>query len=267
MKKKNAKAVVAVKPKKTALKTIEKELQWAGHEKLMIQPRSQQDIAQRQLIVNIAKIYNMPLLGITILANMPYINKDGLLYKAHEYFKIKSMRTEFIQYSKGPEESAIAKSTINTEEGIEVEGIGEASRASVKLDLVKNTLNMMAETRATNRAIRKLIAMKLWQDVEKRLNKEKLPQEIESKILDVGKSSYEEMDNQGEKNIKAPTKEDKIKEYALSAIDRCDDVDKLLNLINRIKKNKNYDQKIKDEIMLAANQKASILADMSAVNE
>ena len=253
-----------IKPKKTALKKIDKELHWTGHQKLMQRTTNRRDIQERQLMLSIAKVYNIPLPGITILANQPYINKDGLLYKAHEYFKITNIKTEFIQTALKPDETAIAKATVSTKEGIEVEGIGEASRINVKLDLVKNTLNMMAETRATNRAIRKLIAMKLWEDVEKRLTKEKINETEKAKILEVGRSSYEEMDN--ESKDKTTTDENSVRNMALAAIDRCDDVDKLLDLIKRVKKNKEYKEAIRKEIIEKANRKANMIADLRAVN-
>ena len=124
---------------------------------------------------------------------------------------------------------------------------------------------MMAETRATNRAIRKLIAMKLWEDVEKRLAKEKIDEAEKAKIMEVGKSSYEEMNNENKE--KAPTDENSVKNMALAAIDRCNDVDKLLDLIERVKKNKEYKEEIKREIIEKANRKANTLADLQALNE
>jgi len=254
----------AIKPKKNALRKIERDLQWVGHQRLMQKPKSQEDVQQRELMLSVAKVYNIPLPGITILANQPYINKDGLLYKAHEYFRITNIRTEFIQTALKPDETAIVKATISTKEGIEVEGIGEASRANIKLDLVKNTLNMMAETRATNRAIRKLIAMKLWEDVEKRLAKERIDETKKAKIIEVGKSSYEEMDNEG---TNLPTDENSIKEMVKVAVDKCDDLDKLFDLMENIRKSDMYSEATKREILRIIDEKANLLADLKALKE
>lgn len=172
------------------------DLSWVGQEKLMRAPATQADQRDRAMIMSVAKIYNMPALGVNVLANQPYINKDGLLYKLHEYFRVKQIKTEFIKMSLGKNEPAVVKATIIMKDGMEIEGIGEASVTNVKLEAVKNMLNQMAETRATNRAIRKAITLKLWTDVEKGLKKGNVSEDDKAIAIQAGTQSYEEMDNQ-----------------------------------------------------------------------
>lgn len=201
MAKKLVKRKVA-KKKTTAVAKVKNELSWVGQEQLMRSPASQAEQRDREMIMSVAKVYNIPALGVNVLANQPYINKDGLLYKLHQHFQVKQIKTEFIKMSLGKNEPAIVRATIIMKDGMEIEGIGEASATNVKLEAVKNMLNQMAETRATNRAIRKAITLKLWDDVEQGLKKAKnINDEDKMAIVQAGSQSYEEMDNQPVKKV------------------------------------------------------------------
>ena len=191
------KKLVKRKKKSTAVAKVKNELSWIGQEKLMRNPTNQAEQRDREMIMGVARVYNIPALGVNILANQPYINKDGLLYKLHQHFNVAKIKTEFIKMSLSKNEPAVVRVTIIMKDGMEIEGIGEASATNVKLEAVKNMLNQMAETRATNRAIRKAITLKLWNDVEEGLKKAKnINDEDKMAIIQAGSQSYEEMDNQ-----------------------------------------------------------------------
>lgn len=195
---KNKKTQVAVKQSKAVAKkgkNKEVALDWGS-------VTSKENQSLQALCMAVSKVYGVPPLGVNTLAGQPYLNKEGRLYLLHDIRKgkeaLKTSKTEYLQMSRTADEASICKVTLIFKDGLEVEGIGEASNKSVKLDAVKNTLNMMAETRAFNRAIWKAIGGSIWDRVEINLKKQKIATDslVAEKLLDAGKVSYEEMEGQ-----------------------------------------------------------------------
>jgi len=187
-------AVVLKKNKAYPLAIPKRKLAWGGH---MPKPANQQDAAVSDFCNKVAQIYGVPSMGVNAMGNQPYLNKDGRLYLLHELRKgkqaVRAIRVEFIQMSHNIDEPAVVKKTIFFKDGVEVEAVGEASKQSVKLEAVKQTLNMMAETRALNRAIWQAIAADVWNRVAENLAKSQLTEEEKQKVAEAGRVSYEEM--------------------------------------------------------------------------
>ncbi len=150
----------------------------------------------------VARVYGVPAMGITSILGQPYLNKDGRLFLLKELRKdkhsVKSMRVEFLKLSTSIIEPSIAKKTIVFNDGTEVEAMGEASKDSVGADSVKKTLNMVAETRALNRAIWQAIGGDVMERVDKNIHSLGLSDEEKEKIMEVSRSSAEEMDRPAE---------------------------------------------------------------------
>lgn len=148
----------------------------------------------------VAKVYGVPAHGISALGKQPYLNKDGRLYLLQELRKgdkeVRAIRVEFIQYSKSLSEAAIVKKIIVFRNDTEVEAIGEASQENVEVSNVKKTLNMVAETRALNRAIWVAIGADVMTRVQTNLEDEslKISPEDRDRIMEAGRVSYEEME-------------------------------------------------------------------------
>ena len=73
------------------------------------------------------------------------------------------------------------------------------------------------------------------------------------------------MSNKGDKPLLSTSSVEDVKRITMEAIDRCDNVDKLLDLIERVKQNKTYSKEVKEDIVKHANSRASILADLKCV--
>lgn len=182
-----------------AIAKIPKKLSWGG---LIPRPANTQEAGISMFCNQVAKIYGVPSMGVNAMGNQPYLNKDGRLYLLNALRKgraaVKAIRKEFIQLSKSLDEAAIVKTTIVFQNGVEVEAIGEASKDSVKLDAVKKTLNMMAETRSLNRAIWQAIAGDVWERVDQNLAKADMSESQRIKVAQAGQVSYEEVQGQTE---------------------------------------------------------------------
>lgn len=119
----------------------------------------------KKFIEEVASSLDMPPTGITLLGGNPYVNTAGLLYKTQkDERKVKSIRAEAIQ--RATEENgrrAIYKGIVEFQDGSSYENEGHASPESVKMRTLHNLdfLNMMAATRATNRAMRLATAVGL----------------------------------------------------------------------------------------------------------
>lgn len=150
----------------------------------------------------IAKVYGVPETGISAIGKQPYLNKDGRLYLLQELRKdehaVKAIRVEFIKYSSTPIEPSIVKKTIEFMDGVSVEAIGEASENSVGKQSIKLTLNMVAETRALNRAIWVAIAADIMKRVQDNLDNQEISDEDKARIMEAGRVSYEEMERPAE---------------------------------------------------------------------
>lgn len=146
----------------------------------------------------VAKVYGVPPTGIDAIGDQPYLNKDGRLYLLNELRTGKravlAIRSDFIKTSTTLIEPAIVKKTIVFKDKTEIEATGEASQDNVETASVKKTLNMVAETRALNRAIWTAIAADVMKRVAKNLKTLTITDADRARIVEAGKSSYEEME-------------------------------------------------------------------------
>ncbi len=147
----------------------------------------------------VAEMYEVPPTGVVSMANQPYLNKDARIFLLNSFIaekkvsRVKEMRTIFLQMSKTPEETAICKAVAILENGDYYEAVGEANRSSVKLDAVKNTLNMMAETRGLNRVIWKIVGGHTLNRVMDNIKKANVSDEEKETIVEAGRTSAEEV--------------------------------------------------------------------------
>ncbi len=185
---KSTKAVTAAKKKAIG------PLAWGS---VMTHITTQEEANARQMAVVVAEIYGVPHMCVTILGSQPYLNKEGRLFLLNELTKknpVAKIETEYLQISTAPNITAICKKRIVFKDGMFVEGIGEANPNNIKLNAVKATLNMMAETRALNRTIWQAIGSAIWERVAKNLKKKALTNAEMTTIVAAGQSSAEEMD-------------------------------------------------------------------------
>lgn len=180
----------------------------------------------------IASIYGVPTSGIDAIGTQPYLNKDGRLFLLQELRTgkqmVKAIHVEVLRYSTSIIEPAIVKKIIVFKDGTEVEAIGEASQDSVETDSVKKTLNMVAETRALNRAIWVAIAADVMKRVEKNLRSMDISEADRARIMEAGRVSYEE----AERPKGNETNTDKSKELYDKTIER---LEKLIGDDKRLK--------------------------------
>ena len=182
---------VVVRPEEYAKPQTVAKLNWGG----VMAPATDQ--RTRELAKQVAVVYGVPHLGVNIMAGQPYLNKEGRLYLLADICKgekgVQEIRTENLVLAQKPGDFAVVKATIVLKDGSKAEATGEASKESVKLAAVQQTTNMMAETRAMNRAIWKLIAGDVYKRIEKNLVHAQYPEEEKEKIRNAGRVSAEEM--------------------------------------------------------------------------
>lgn len=211
---------VAVAPTSKAVAAPKRAQAWGG---VIPKDNSGKEGAQTAEFCNkVAVIYGVPSLGVNAMGGNPYLNKDGRLFLLYDLCKdkdaVESISTEFLQMSLASDQASIARVTIKLANGLTVNATGEASSASVKLDAVKKTLNMMAETRATNRAIWKIVAQRVWDRVAE--NIATLSEEDQKRVINAGAVSAEEMDRPAPKI----TDDDTLIEHLKGKIDATDDL-------------------------------------------
>lgn len=154
----------------------------------------------------VAKVYGVPVNGISAIEGQPYLNKDGRLYLLDAICtgkrSVKAIRSDFIRVSTTAIEPSVAKKTIVFADK-EVEAIGEASQDSVNSKSVKHTLNMVAETRALNRAIWVAIGADVMKRATKNLETLDISDEDRARLMEAGRVSYEEMERPSDKQAEA----------------------------------------------------------------
>lgn len=189
MKKEKAVKATPKKTKRTTAVTVhtskpQKEMVWSNASEIMTSSREDIKTAVAQQMMNLATaVFKLPPQGVTILANQPYINKTGWKMKMREYYEDKyRIRTEWKHLATPNEKYAICEAVIEVKEKggwDEVSrAIGEANEASIKLQAVKQTLNMMAETRAKNRAMSEFIGARALEDAVKTLTNMRSKNEV-----------------------------------------------------------------------------------------
>jgi hypothetical protein len=213
MKKEKAKKVTSKKTKSAMVvhtsKPEKKEMIWSGASQIMASGREDIKTAVAQQMMNLATaVFKLPPQGITILANQPYINKVGWKIKMREYHTDKyRIKTEWKHFADPNEQYAIVQAIIEVKDSKgnweEVSrAIGEATKTNIKLAAVKETLNMMAETRAKNRAMSDFIGARAIEDAVKMLGdmrkKNQVSEEQAHVITEAAKVTAEEMPAQQE---------------------------------------------------------------------
>ncbi len=106
-------------------------------------------------VTQFCKELDIPIAGVTLFQGRPYVNKIGLLSKAHK-IGLLGIEIEPIKNAwESKEMSASYKATVTMRDGSKFEDEGWASLQSVKMSTLKNPdyINMMAITRAKNRAL------------------------------------------------------------------------------------------------------------------
>lgn len=153
---------------------------------------------EKDLILKVAEAFELPVVCVGVQGGMPYINKDGLLYKLEEYHgeEIQSLTSKGIQYSLKKGERAVFESTLVLTNGKTFNAVGEADDENVKLAAVKTTPNLMAETRSQNRVIRRAIQAQMLKQMFSNLNKgkNKSDDDVIDIIENAVSSSVEEME-------------------------------------------------------------------------
>ena len=218
---------------KALVKKTEKALMWGSI-------TSQDNVSV--LATKVAQVYGIPPMGVTILGNLPYLNKDGRLMLYEELAKQPlEIETEWIQYSKNTEESAICRKFLVKDGKRILDAIGEASRASVKLEMVKNTLNMMAETRALNRVIWLAIAAKVFDRVKTNLSLMNVTEEEAKAVTEAGRVSAEEITETPKKEATKKLAEPELFVAVKKMIDNPDHTKgTLLDLMTRVAHDKRF---------------------------
>jgi len=248
---------MAKKTTEVAVVKKEKTLAWGGNvPKIGVQEQNAEVV--KQFCNQVAQIYGVPSVGVNAMGGQPYLNKDGRLFLLNDIKKgprrVKSMRTEFIQLSTGLDVPSIAKRTIEFADGLVVEAIGEASKDSVKLAAVKATLNMMAETRATNRAIWQAISGDVMNRVAINLSQMNAPAYVQNIVNKAGTVSYEEV---------SPEVVDKMYEEAVATIDACKSVDTLIEYDKKIQSSKKYSDEQKANLHELINFQVDVINESS----
>lgn len=244
------------KEKKTTsiVKKDDNPLKWGG---VMTPANTNEEKRTREACAMVAKVYGVPPMGVNMMGSQPYLNKDGRLYLLSELRKgknaLEKIETEYLKLSLAPTEPAICKKRLVFKDGTIVEGIGEASQDNVKLAAVKLTLNMMAETRALNRAIWQAIAGDTYNRVAKNLKKENLSEEQAAMALKAGEVSAEEMNFPTGEGRGTGLRQDRSNEEsynnALTAIAQATNMTLLQGFSSRVKTQKNFNVEQKDQLL------------------
>lgn len=211
---------VKATPKKTKKNTNvvvhsskpEKPMIWSNASQIMATGREDIKTAVAQQMMSLATaVFKLPPQGITILANQPYVNKIGWKMKMREYYAEKyRIRTKWHHYADPSEQYAICEAIIEIKDSKgnweEVStATGEATKTNIKLAAVKETLNMMAETRAKNRAMSDFIGARTLEDAVKTLNEMRAKKEVTEEqahvITEAARVTAEEMGGNETKTV------------------------------------------------------------------
>jgi hypothetical protein len=184
----------------------------------------------------VAEVYGVPTNGISAIDGQPYLNKDGRLYLLDALCtgknSVRAIRSEFVKISTTAIEPSVVKKIIVFKDK-EVEAIGEASQDSVNSKSVKHTLNMVAETRALNRAIWVAIGADVMKRVHDNLEKMNISDEDRARLTEAGRVSYEEMDRPTDKQVDA--KASRMYEATAKRIDEIsNDEEKLRRALTKV---------------------------------
>lgn len=210
VKEKKATSKKAAKKKKTTNVVVhssnspeKRELAWSNASDIMANNREDLKAQVAQNMMQLATVvFELPPQGVTILANQPYINKMGWRIKGRQYHQDNyRLVTKWHHFADPNEKYAICEAIVEVKEKElwveKARAIGEASPANTKLQAVKETPNMMAETRAKNRAMFEFIGARTIADAVKKLTLMKSKQEVsDDQVLSITQAanvSAEEM--------------------------------------------------------------------------
>lgn len=195
---------VVVHTSTPAVKEQKKDLVWKNAGDIMASNREDLKTQVAQQMMSLATtVFKLPPQGVTILANQPYINKTGWKMKMREYFEDKyRIRIHWHHQATPNEKYAICEAKIEMKDkdgnwDEVASATGEATPQNIKLQLVKETLNMMAETRAKNRAMSEFAGARAIEDAVKTLTQMRKKKEVSddqaSAITEAAKVTAEEM--------------------------------------------------------------------------
>lgn len=121
---------------------------------MLVKPDQKLNPAQAQ-IKEFAEALDIPTTGVTLLGGKPYVNKIGLLHKAHQ-IGLQSITAEQLSNANENENmTAGYKAYIDMKDGSHFEAEGWGSPKSIQMKTLHNPdfINMTTETRAKNRAL------------------------------------------------------------------------------------------------------------------
>ena len=151
-------------------------------------------VEARNMLFLACQVFELPPQGVAILGGQPYINKVGWKVKQGVLAADSRIETKWIHHATPSEKYAIVEAYLLDKDGKELaRAIGEATEANIKLAAVKQTLNMMAETRAKNRVLYDALIQKTLTSAMDKMQEMQLSKDTQDKIGNAAKSSAEEM--------------------------------------------------------------------------
>lgn len=180
----------------TKAKALEKSFDWKEAALLIPNPKKGKETDDLRTRMALASAFNIPPQGINILQGKPYINTDGLEYKLHQHPKAFTFRTTIRhRFYEKVGDIAIVEVMGEDENGGFRSAVGTASAQN--MSMVKAYPNEIAETRAQNRVLRRVLVpyfmddfMSTWSDMGGDDRKEILQIIMKS---DFGRVSAEEL--------------------------------------------------------------------------
>ena len=191
------------KTKKKATKAVaikkESSMDWISATSIANTGRDDIKVAVAYKMAMLAsKVFEVPLQGITILGGQPYINKTGWQIKRLQKMPKARFEKTWHHLATPTEKYAIIDVRLLDEKGQELgSATGEAAPENIKLAAVKLTLNMMAETRAKNRATSEalsgIVLTEAVQTMNKMVKENKMTEKESEIITEAARTSAEEI--------------------------------------------------------------------------
>lgn len=198
---KAVKAKTVKKPAKSKELAIKKDVDMSWAAATNIANMQREDIAAtgaKKMVMLASKVFELPIQGLTILGGQPYINKTGWSIKRHQ--KLEGTRFEITWHHLAipNEKYAIAEAKLlDKNDKVIAQAIGEATPENIKLKAVQQTLNMMAETRAKNRAMADALTGMIYVEAVEKMNKmlkeQKITEHEAATISEAARTTAEEM--------------------------------------------------------------------------
>jgi len=155
----------SAKEKKVLVK-LAKKPSWSDAGILMKKGATEKEQQNQQMIIALSVAFDIPPQGITILADNPYINKQGLEFvfdKHRENKKWGYFISKPVELAKQASDTAVFVTKLFDANGVMIaNGYGSANAANIKMSTIKVFLNEMAETRSQNRCLRKVLSPILY---------------------------------------------------------------------------------------------------------